>query len=117
MTIVKHTPPVDSRMYWDEHEVLRVEGTHVHVHYVLWQYMQGESPEQIIRHYTTLTLADVYAVIAYYLQNREEMDEFYRKAEGEEERAFAEMVASNPVSLFERVRTRKEAQRGTKLQA
>ena len=117
MTVVTHKPPVDSRMYWDEYGVLRVTGTRVHVHYVLWQYMQGASPEEIIGCYTTLTLADVYAVLAYYLQNKEEMDEFYRKAEEDEERAFEELRANNPNPLFERIRARHEAQQKAKQQA
>ena len=117
MTVVTHKPPVDSRMYWDEYGVLRVTGTRVHVHYVLWQYMQGKTPEEIIGCYTTLTLADVYAVLAYYLQNREEMDEFYRKAEEAEERAFEELRANNPNPLFERIRARYEAQQKAKQQA
>ena len=108
ITFVKYAPPVDSRIGWDEHGVPRIVGTRVHLHYVLYQYKQGESPEQIIRHYPTLELADVYAVIAYYLQNKEEMEEFYRKAEEEEEQAFAEMEANNPAPLFERIRARHE---------
>ena len=114
---VKYAPPVDSRIGWDEHGVPRIVGTRVHLHYVLYQYKQGESPEQIIGHYPTLKLADVYAVIAYYLQNKEEMEEFYRKAEEEEEQSYAEMVANNPEPLSERIRARYEAQQKAKQRA
>lgn len=114
---VKYAPPVDSRIGWDEDGVPRIVGTRVHLHYVLWRYTQGDTPEQIIEQYPTLRLADAYAVITYYLQNREEMDEFLRKAEAEEEQGYAEMAANNPEPLSERIRVRYEAQQKARQRA
>lgn len=37
---------------------------------------QGESPEQILQSFPTLRLAEVYAVLAYYLEHREEVNEY-----------------------------------------
>jgi hypothetical protein len=39
-------------------------------------YEQGASPEEIVSRYTTLELADVYAIITYYLRHREEVEEY-----------------------------------------
>jgi hypothetical protein len=52
-------------------------------------YEQGASPEEIVSRYTTLELADVYAIITHYLRHREEVEEYLarRKAEAEEVRA------------------------------
>jgi uncharacterized protein (DUF433 family) len=35
---------------------------------------QGQSPDKIVLGYPQLTLADVHAAMAYYFDNREEMD-------------------------------------------
>ena len=37
-------------------------------------YEQGASPEEIVSRYTTLELADVYAIITHYLRHREEVE-------------------------------------------
>ncbi len=115
---VKYAPPVDSRIGWDEHGVPRIVGTRVHLHYVLWRYTIGETPEEIVDQYPTLELADVYAVIAYYLRNKEEMDEFLREAEEAEARAYAEMEANNPdPGFWDRLRARYEEQQKAKQRA
>ena len=112
---VKRAPPLQTPIAWDERGVPRVAPTRVHLHYVLRCYKQGERPEEIVRHFPTIELADAYAVIAYYLRNREEMDEFLRQAEEEEERAIAEMQASNPDPGFlDRIFARAEPQRKRK---
>jgi uncharacterized protein (DUF433 family) len=43
---------------------------------VLGEFNDGATPEQIIENFDTLSLADVYAVIAYYLRHREAVDAF-----------------------------------------
>jgi uncharacterized protein (DUF433 family) len=40
---------------------------------VVEQYENGMAPEDLVRAYDTLDLADVHAVIAYYLRHREEV--------------------------------------------
>ena len=115
---VRYAPPVDSRIGWDEYGVARIVGTRVHLHYVLWRHTQGDSVEDIIDSYPTLELADVYAAIAYYHQNKEEMDEFIRESEEAEAKAFEEMRDNDPdPGFFERIRARYEAQQKAKQQA
>ena len=110
--LLKRARPLETPIAWDEHGVPRVAHTRVHLLYVLRCYKQGERPEEIVRQFPSLELADVYAVIAYYLRNREEMDEFHRDAEKEEERAVAEMQARNPDPGFlDRIYARAESQR------
>jgi uncharacterized protein (DUF433 family) len=40
---------------------------------VVEQYENGMTPEDMVRAYGTLELADVYAAIAYYLRHRDEV--------------------------------------------
>lgn len=52
----------------------RVAGTRIRVsNLVLWT-EQGLSPDEIVAGHPQLTLADVHAALAYYFDNREEMD-------------------------------------------
>ena len=56
----------------------RVSGTRIRVaNIVLWT-EQGESPEEIVAAYPQLTLADVHSALAFYFDNRPEMDKLIR---------------------------------------
>jgi uncharacterized protein (DUF433 family) len=52
----------------------RVGDSRVALDVVIGEYPKGADAESIARAYPTLQLADVYAVIAFYLQNRAEVD-------------------------------------------
>lgn len=51
----------------------RVGDSRVPLDVVLDEYENGADPESIVNAYPTLRLADVYAVIAYYLRHRDEI--------------------------------------------
>jgi uncharacterized protein (DUF433 family) len=55
---------------------LRVGASHVTLEAVLWAFLDGSTPEDIADEYRSLSLADVYAVIAYYLRHREDVDRY-----------------------------------------
>lgn len=57
-------------------EVVRIAGTRVTLDTVVQAFLEGTTAEEIQQQYPSLTLADVYAVIAYYLHNRAEVDEY-----------------------------------------
>jgi uncharacterized protein (DUF433 family) len=52
---------------------LRVGGTRVLLELVIDAFEDGATPESIIQRYPTLTLADTYSVISYYLRHRDEV--------------------------------------------
>jgi uncharacterized protein (DUF433 family) len=89
MTLVIEAPPVPLRT--DEHGVMRVGETRIPLDTVVYAFNEGASAETIVLSYTTLDLADVYAVINYYLHNRVEVDEYLRHREVEA----AEVRAAN----------------------
>lgn len=66
-----------------------IGGTRVTLDTLVAAYEQGASPEEIVSRYATLELADVYAIITYYLRHRGEVENYLsrRKAEAEEIRA------------------------------
>lgn len=59
--------------------ILRIGKTRVSLDSVITAFNQGATPEQIVYDFDTLTLAEVYAAISYYLQNRETVDSYLAK--------------------------------------
>ncbi|HTG34499.1 MAG TPA: DUF433 domain-containing protein [Thermoanaerobaculia bacterium] len=66
-------------LYKDEHGVIRVAGTWVTLDSVIYSFQEGSTAEQILEDYPSLGLADVYAVIGYYLRHQEEVDAYLRE--------------------------------------
>ena len=107
---VKFAPPLETPIGWLANGAARVVGTRVPLELVLSAHKLGMRPEEIVECYSTLGLADVYAVVAYYLHNTEEMEAYLREAEEAAEKAYAEWQAANPDPGFmERIRARYEA--------
>ena len=67
-----------------------IAGTGVSVRRIVGWYKQGLSPEEIADEYPHLSLAQVYAALAYYHANYEGMEKDIRAEEQEEERLLAE---------------------------
>jgi len=55
---------------------IRVTGTRVPLETVVRAFHQGATAEEIVQDFSTLTLAQVYAVLAYYLWHREAVDAY-----------------------------------------
>ena len=67
----------------DEDGVLRVGGTRVTLDTVVTAFHEGATVEEIVQQYPSLQLADVYAVIGYYLRRQSEVEAYLRKREQE----------------------------------
>jgi uncharacterized protein (DUF433 family) len=74
----------------DDGGAVRVGQSRVSLDLVVEQYDNGMTPEDMVRAYDTLVLADVYAAIAYYLRHRDEV-RAYLKRRAEE----AELLRAN----------------------
>jgi hypothetical protein len=48
---------------------------------VIRAFQDGATPEAIVQRYPTVTLADIYAVIAYYLRHRQEVEAYLAERE------------------------------------
>ncbi len=73
----------------DDEGSIRVGGTRITLDLLVEQYENGMTPEDMVRAYDVLVLADVHAAIAYYLRHREEVRAYLkqRKVEAEALRA------------------------------
>jgi uncharacterized protein (DUF433 family) len=63
-------------IYTDEYGVLRVSETRITLHTLLKTYQFEKSPEALHEAYPTIPLADVYAIVAYYLAHQEDVDDY-----------------------------------------
>ncbi|MCX7838812.1 MAG: DUF433 domain-containing protein [Anaerolineae bacterium] len=69
---------------------IRIEGTRITVNQIVALYKQGYTPEEIADQYPQLNLAQIYAALAYYHANKEEIEsdlaaEKYEAEEAEKE--------------------------------
>ena len=60
---------------------LRVGDSSVLLELVIRAFQDGAIPETIVQRYSSLTLPDVYSVIAYYLRHRDEVEEYLARRE------------------------------------
>lgn len=93
---------------------LRVADSRVLLELVIWAFQDGATPEAIVQRYSTLTLPDVYAVIAYYFRHREEIEEYLVQREEKAEEA-RQRMESYQGDLSE-IRARMQARRQEKSQ-
>jgi len=56
--------------------VWHVSGTRVPLDSIVFAYEQGATPEEISEQFTSVALGDLYAVIAYYLHNTDEVERY-----------------------------------------
>jgi len=58
---------------------IRIEGTRLTLDTVVGAFKRGATAEEIVQDYPPVSLPDVYAVIAYYLRHRSEVEEYLSK--------------------------------------
>jgi uncharacterized protein (DUF433 family) len=71
----------------------RIAGTRISVQQVAILHKQGLSVTDIITEYESLNLAQVYAALAYYYANQEEIETYLTAEEAEYDRLVAEQTA------------------------
>lgn len=106
MTLLNSTLAVPLRT--DADGAIRVGETRVLLELVIRAFQRGETPESIVQSFSSLKLQDVYAVIAYYLQNRVELDAYLQEIEARsrEIRREIEATQSDITDLRERLLNR-----------
>jgi len=106
MSVVISTSEI--KLTQTEAGVLRIGDSRVSLDTVIIAFGQGATPEQIVEDYDSLELAEVYAVISYYLQNREEVEAYLtqRKVQRDELRREIES-RSNPQGIREKLLARR----------
>jgi uncharacterized protein (DUF433 family) len=77
----------------------RIAGHRIRVQdIVIWHERMGMSPDEIIFHHPSITLADVYAALSYYHDHREEI-----RQQIEEGEALVQQLRGNKPSLIDQI--------------
>jgi uncharacterized protein (DUF433 family) len=92
--MIANEPTMTVPLRTDEHGAIRVGNTRVLLELVIHAYYMGETPEGIVDSYPTLTTSDVYAIIAYYLAHREEIDTYVRQRDERAEQIIRDIEAN-----------------------
>ena len=88
--------------------VLRIGDSRVSLDTVIIAFSQGATPEQIVEDYDSLELAEVYAVISYYLQNRDEVEDYLARRKVERGKLRRQIESRwNPQGIRERLLARR----------
>jgi uncharacterized protein (DUF433 family) len=80
----------------EESGAMRVGKSRVSLDLVVEQYENGMTAEDLVRAYDTLQLADVHAVIAYYLRHRESVGTYLQRRRAEAEALRGKIESGQP---------------------
>ena len=84
---------IDVPLRTDANSVIRIGNTRVTLHTIIGFYNSGETPEDLHEGFPTVSLAEIYAIIAYYLANRALVDDYVRQVDIEAEKMRREIEA------------------------
>jgi uncharacterized protein (DUF433 family) len=89
----------------DASGAIRVQDTRVTLDSIVLAFREGASAEEIAERFPVLSLSAVYAAIAFYLQNRAEIDAYLKRRESEAEQ-IRTLIESRPEAGDFRARLR-----------
>ncbi len=104
LTIVSEQPPLTP----NDDGVIRIGRTRVLLDTVIAAFNEGATAEEIAQQYPALTLAEVYATVAYYLNHQADVDAYLRAGEQFAQQVQTENEARfNPIGVRERLLARR----------
>ena len=99
--------PLTLPLQEDEHGVLRVTGSRVPIDLLIYAYRNGATAEEIALDYPTLKLADIHAVLSFYLLNQADADAYLETQEALSEEVYQKVMSKSPqAELRKRLRAR-----------
>ena len=107
MTLTPQADPVPLRV--EASGAIRVGDSRIPLERIVQEFERGACPESIVHAYDTLQLADVYAVIAYYLRHQDEVKAYMQRREEEAAEIQRKIEAAQPPRphFWEELRARK----------
>lgn len=88
---------------------LRIKGTRVGLEHLIRLYQEGLTAEELVSEFPTLSIDQVQGVMAYYLGNRDEVDEYLRSGEQRLEERYRERSQQPPSEVVAKIRSIKDA--------
>ena len=94
--------------YVEEHSgAYFIAGTRVSLDSVVYAFLRGESPEGIAESFPALTLEQILGSLAFYLANRDKIDQYLREGKEDFERLREQAHQNNP-GLYARLANARE---------
>ena len=87
---------LDVPLHTDPDGTIRVGNSRITLLVLLGAYQRGDTPEEIAEAFDTVQLEEVYAVIAWYLHHRAEVDTYIQRVEREAAEARQHFEAAYP---------------------
>jgi uncharacterized protein (DUF433 family) len=84
---------------------IRLAGSRVGLAHIVRAYRCGDSAEMIALHYPTVSLAHVHKVVAFFLENRSEVNDYVDRIDNELELLRQQSPAPSPAELQARLKT------------
>ena len=92
---------------WDEVGGIRVGSSRVTLDSLLATYHNGSTPEEIAIQFSVLSLEDIYSAIAYYLNHRQEIDNYLEQSNQKAQELRQKLTQKhNLIDLKQRLLTR-----------
>jgi uncharacterized protein (DUF433 family) len=91
----------------DEFGAIRLAGTRIGLSQLMWYYNEGNSVEALQQQFPTLGFAQIYKVLAYYWDNKDEIDAYLKQAEATMEESWKKSRKVDLEVLRQRIRQRK----------
>ena len=106
LVVTPQSPPLTT----NADGVVRIGGTRVTLETVVGVFHDGATAEEIVQQYPSLALADVYAVIGYYLKYRPDVDDYLRQERQRSDQVRQENERQfDPTGVRERLLARRRA--------
>jgi uncharacterized protein (DUF433 family) len=97
--------PIPTKPYIEQRDTgYWVSGTRISLDSVVYEFLNGESPENIAQNFPLLSLEQIYGAIAFYLSNRDIVDAYLEKNEPEFQQLQQTCREKNPL-LYQKLKT------------
>lgn len=87
--------------YWTPQGTWRIAGTWVSINSVIHSFLDGATSEEICQDFPSLSLAQVYSTIAYYLTHRTQVDAYLQEQQRQADKLEQELQTQHAVFLAE----------------
>ena len=89
----------------------RISGTRIPVDTIIKAYLNGENAEEIAESFDTVRLADIYAILSYYLERPSEMTAYLQRRDDEAAQIRQRIETQHPPhNIRQRLLTRRRTQ-------
>jgi uncharacterized protein (DUF433 family) len=83
---------------------VRVQGTRVGVEHLLTEYLAGKLPEELAVEFPTVSLEQVHGVLAWYLRNRVDVNEYLHRWRSRARFARSQQATAESSEVIQRLR-------------